>query len=102
VLGPGSGPLPRLRCGRQGGGASRRLAARLARRQRRALPWEAARRTPGHMPAGYADRLTRHADSRLPRRITGPVTVAASSADDPEVDVGSPAAEGLARERLDR
>jgi hypothetical protein len=43
------------------GGAWRRLAAPLARRQRRALPWEAARRTPGHA-------RQRHRSKRLTAR----------------------------------
>ena len=45
-------------------GSRRRLAAPLARRQRRALPWRPARRTPGH--------TRRHARSRPPTRPRSP------------------------------
>jgi hypothetical protein len=52
-------------------------AAPLARRQRRALPWRPARRTPGHTPARSRSKPAHNAQpvamcSRLPRRISVP------------------------------
>jgi hypothetical protein len=51
-------------------GSRRRLAALLARRQRRALPWRPARRTPGH-PQGSKINSA-HATPVVPALASGP------------------------------